>query len=424
MPSAWLSLRGELLGIIGNTLLSEHVPLPAARRDVTAARRGVRDEGQVPGGALPRAPDAAHRDPGIRRAHPPAEAGRGRRASGARGDRAQRETADAAHRGSPRRVPDHLGVAPARDPAPRAGTADRGGRRRTSGPQPQAKRIRLDRRAPSVGGDDLRRSRPPAADRVEPARQRGQVHARGGPGARCGWRGAGPRCRSSSAIPASASARSSCPMSSTASARTTPPRRERTAGSASASRSSSHLVALHNGSIRAESPGEGQGATFTVSLPALVGAEASVVERVPPTAGSSAVLEDPPTLTGLRVLVVDDDADARDLFTRVLEQCDARVAAVASAAGGARRPRTLEAGRAGERHRACRGRAATSSCARSGASRPSSGGTIPALAVTAYAGADDVKLALSAGFQAHRRQARRARRAGAGGRQPGARRLR
>jgi len=161
-----------------------------------------------------------------------------------------------------------------------------------------------------------------------------------------------------------------------------------------------HLVALHDGSIHCESPGEGQGSTFTVTLPALAGAEAPALAEVPPLDVSSAALDDPPTLTGLRVLVVDDDADARNLFTRVLEQCDARVKAVASAGTALAaleswKPDVLvsdiampeESGYVLMR----RIRRLT----------PEHGGTIPALAVTAYAGDDDVKLALSAGFQAH-----------------------
>ncbi len=160
-----------------------------------------------------------------------------------------------------------------------------------------------------------------------------------------------------------------------------------------------HLVTLHNGSIRAESPGVGQGSTFTVSLPALAGAEASVLERVPPTARGSAVLDDPPALTGLRVLVVDDDADARDLFTRVLEQCDARVRAVASARTALT---TLESWKpdvlVSDVAMPESGYVLIRKIRRL---TPEHGGTIPALAVTAYAGEDDIKLALSAGFQAH-----------------------
>ena len=161
-----------------------------------------------------------------------------------------------------------------------------------------------------------------------------------------------------------------------------------------------HLVELHNGSIYAESPGEGQGATFTVSLPALAGAEAPVLDPTPPTAGASAALVEPPTLKGLRVLVVDDDLDARDLFTRALEQYDARVTAVASAGAA------LTALERWKPH------VLVSDIAMPGESgyvlmrkirrlRPEQGGAVPALAVTAYAGANDVKLALSAGFSAH-----------------------
>ncbi len=158
-----------------------------------------------------------------------------------------------------------------------------------------------------------------------------------------------------------------------------------------------NLVTLLNGSVVVESGGEGQGATFTVSLPAVVDMEA-VVEPVPVKVAASPV---DPTLKGLRVLLVDDDVDARELFTRVLEQCDARVAAVANAPAALAalehwKPDVLvsDIGMAGGNGyvlmRAIRRLS------------PERGGNIPALAVTAYAGADDVKLALSAGFHAHR----------------------
>ncbi len=161
-----------------------------------------------------------------------------------------------------------------------------------------------------------------------------------------------------------------------------------------------HLVSLHDGSIHAESAGERQGSTFIVTVPALVDAEALDLGRVPAIGPDSAGLDDPPTLTGLRVLVVDDDADARDLLTRVLEQCDARVRAVASAGTALAALESwkpdvlvsdiampLESGYVLLR----KIRQLT----------PEQGGRIPALAVTAYARVDDVKLALTAGFQAH-----------------------
>ena len=161
-----------------------------------------------------------------------------------------------------------------------------------------------------------------------------------------------------------------------------------------------HLVELHNGSISVESPGVDQGATFTVSLPTLDAVAAPVLEERASTLTHPGALDEPPTLKGLRVMVVDDDRDARDLFTRSLEQFDARVTAVASAAEAlaalARwRPDVL-----------------VSDIAMPEASgyllmqqirrlTPEQGGTIPALALTAYAGSDDAQLALSAGFQAH-----------------------
>jgi signal transduction histidine kinase/ActR/RegA family two-component response regulator len=161
-----------------------------------------------------------------------------------------------------------------------------------------------------------------------------------------------------------------------------------------------HLVELHDGSIWAESPGEDQGATFTISLPALVGAEARLLEPVPATTGSSEAMDDLPALKGLRVLVVDDDADARDLFTRALEQCAAHVTAVASAGAALAaldgwKPDVLvsDIGMPKES-----GYVLIRKVRRLTREQ---GGTIPALALTAYAGADAVKLALSAGFQAH-----------------------
>jgi CheY-like chemotaxis protein len=161
-----------------------------------------------------------------------------------------------------------------------------------------------------------------------------------------------------------------------------------------------HLVTQHDGSIHAESPGEGRGSTFTVTLPVLIGSEAVVVERVPPSARSSAVVEDPPKLTGVRALVVDDDADARDLFTRVLEQCDARVRAVPSAVMALR---TLEIWKPDVlvSDIAMPGESGYALMRKIRRLAPERGGAVPALAVTAYAGVDDAKFALAAGFQAH-----------------------
>jgi PAS domain S-box-containing protein len=95
-----------------------------------------------------------------------------------------------------------------------------------------------------------------------------------------------------------------------------------------------HLVELHGGSVAAESPGEGQGATFTVKLP-LMALRKEETYKKPVLSnmekGEMPVLDSPPSLEGIRVLVVDDEADTRLLLTEVLERCSAEVRVAASA---------------------------------------------------------------------------------------------
>ncbi|HYY05652.1 MAG TPA: ATP-binding protein [Candidatus Limnocylindria bacterium] len=152
------------------------------------------------------------------------------------------------------------------------------------------------------------------------------------------------------------------------------------------------LVELHGGTVRAESPGEGQGATFTVSLPIravpLHGAEGH--ER-PDTA-------DAPSLAGLRVLVVDDEADARECLTTVLEQCGAVVTTVASArealgALASLRPDILVS------DIAMPGEDGYSLIEKIRVLEARCGGRIPAVALTAYAGPEDRRRALAAGYE-------------------------
>ncbi len=92
------------------------------------------------------------------------------------------------------------------------------------------------------------------------------------------------------------------------------------------------LVELHGGTVRAKSPGEGQGSTFVVSLPITVVHEAPPDEG--PTEGAWAWrISIAPTkpLSGIKVLVVDDETDARQLVRRVLAECGAEVAVADSA---------------------------------------------------------------------------------------------
>src|SRR5690606_32097226 len=88
-----------------------------------------------------------------------------------------------------------------------------------------------------------------------------------------------------------------------------------------------HLVELHGGQVEAESTGAGHGALFTVRLPVCpqpAAAHEPSYVAPPPTAT--------PVLTGTRVLVVDDDDDARELVGAVLARAGAAVATSASAA--------------------------------------------------------------------------------------------
>jgi CheY-like chemotaxis protein len=89
-----------------------------------------------------------------------------------------------------------------------------------------------------------------------------------------------------------------------------------------------NLVELHGGRVYAQSPGQGRGATFTVELPKLASDEAREA-RGPEGAGPD-VPEGARILEGLRVLVVDDDADVSEVFRTMLEQHGAEVTLAAS----------------------------------------------------------------------------------------------
>ena len=160
-----------------------------------------------------------------------------------------------------------------------------------------------------------------------------------------------------------------------------------------------HLVELHGGAVHAESAGLGQGATFTVTLPVTDERPAGEAEAagIAARAWESGRL---PALNGVRVLVVDDEGDARELMRAILAQCGAEVTAAATAQSALaaleqtpfdvlvsdiampeddgydliRNVRALEAER---------------------------GGRIPALALTAYARVEDRAAAISAGYQQH-----------------------
>ncbi|PSB20371.1 PAS domain S-box protein [Phormidesmis priestleyi ULC007] len=153
------------------------------------------------------------------------------------------------------------------------------------------------------------------------------------------------------------------------------------------------LVELHGGTIRADSAGEGQGATFTVRLPRLMIDSTQLNERDRESSLTA-------SLAGLRILVVDDDADSREFVAFVLEQEQADVIALSSAIDALKTlehtPADLLLSDVGmpdidgyQLMQQIR------------AKPPAQGGQIPAIALTAYAGDYDQKRALTAGFQQH-----------------------
>ena len=158
-----------------------------------------------------------------------------------------------------------------------------------------------------------------------------------------------------------------------------------------------HIVELHGGSVHVESAGVDQGATFTVKLPlAIFARTAGEVQRRHPTLEPS-VSETPPPLNGLRVLVVDDECDARDAVSMLLGSrgADVRVAssvAEALAVLDSWRPDlyVTDIGMPGED-----GYALLAQMKARGLGR------IPAIALTAYATTEDRVRLLAAGFQMH-----------------------
>ncbi|HST50390.1 MAG TPA: ATP-binding protein [Pyrinomonadaceae bacterium] len=166
-----------------------------------------------------------------------------------------------------------------------------------------------------------------------------------------------------------------------------------------------HLVEMHGGTVRAESCGEGQGATFTIKLPlvamrALDARRASDAERVHRRASGGVPFNCPSELEGLRLLVVDDEADTRTLLKAVLEQCGASVVAVASAGEALAalketRPDVLisDLGMPGEDGYAF--------IKKVRALPAEDGGQTPSAALTAYARVEDRMKVLRAGFQIH-----------------------
>jgi signal transduction histidine kinase len=160
------------------------------------------------------------------------------------------------------------------------------------------------------------------------------------------------------------------------------------------------LVEMHGGLVRADSEGVNRGAAFTVLLPAQNTSAVSRDGSGPHAAAASGTESGVPDLTGIRVIVVDDDPDARELMTETLGYYGADVTAAESAAEALVllpevRPDVLlsDIGMRGEDGYAL--------IRRVRALPPDRGGLVPAVAVTAYAAGSDSVRALGAGFQLH-----------------------
>lgn len=170
-----------------------------------------------------------------------------------------------------------------------------------------------------------------------------------------------------------------------------------------------HIVEMHGGSVEADSPGEDEGATFTVKLPLIATRSVEVPPekvkaRVHPTANSGALssgaFEHSFELQGLHILAVDDDEDARRLVKAILESCGARVTTAANATEAltslqSSRPDVLisDLGMPDED--------GYSLIRKVRALAPAQGGQTPAAALTAYARVEDRLQVLRSGFQIH-----------------------
>ena len=161
------------------------------------------------------------------------------------------------------------------------------------------------------------------------------------------------------------------------------------------------LVELHGGTVRVDSAGEGQGSTFTVSLPLVaVRGTADDAEAAQRQAFTLPEFDCPPQLGGLRVLAVDDEAETLELLQVILEGCGARVR-TANSAAAALAAMTEEAFDVLISDIGMPEEDGYSFIAQVRALDRERGGKIPAAALTAYASEEDRIRTLRSGFQIH-----------------------
>jgi CheY-like chemotaxis protein len=161
-------------------------------------------------------------------------------------------------------------------------------------------------------------------------------------------------------------------------------------------------VDLHGGSVSVSSEGQGKGATFTIMLPfvGVVGNQNDSDPAQPVQIDERNSFQGLPSLNGLKILVVDDEADTRELIREVLKECGSEVITSGSAA---------EALAALEQHKpdilisdlGMPDEDGYSLISKIRALPSERGGQIPAAALTAYARAEDRMRVLRSGFQFH-----------------------
>jgi PAS domain S-box-containing protein len=163
-----------------------------------------------------------------------------------------------------------------------------------------------------------------------------------------------------------------------------------------------HLVELHGGTIRADSPGEGLGATFTIELPLIAQQPKPADAKTPQQETQSTEIPSASVglLKGLKVLVVDDEADTRDMLKISLVQEGAKVTTAASVDEALQamkdiKPDVLIS------DIGMPGKDGYTLIHKIRALAPHQGGKIPAAAITAFTRESDRTKALAEGFQLH-----------------------
>ena len=159
------------------------------------------------------------------------------------------------------------------------------------------------------------------------------------------------------------------------------------------------LVELHGGKVEAESAGEGRGSTFTVTLPVLPSSTYVAARRPLDARDRSGEMED---LSGVRVLVVDDDEDALESMATLLTSCGASVTTAGSARGALdvlRREEARQDVLVSDLSMPDLDGYALLRAIR--AASPAGVASLPAIAVTAYASPMERELSSAAGYRLH-----------------------